>query len=72
MVMNDNLSRIPRAIQISRKTKSVVIQNIVFSILVKIIFLSLGVIGEASMWEALIADTGVALLTILNSLRILR
>ncbi|MCD6563479.1 MAG: cadmium-translocating P-type ATPase [Thermoproteales archaeon] len=72
VVMDDNLSRISRAIQISRKTKSVVIQNIVFSILVKIIFLSLGVIGEASMWEALIADTGVALLTILNSLRILR
>ena len=72
VLMDDRLDRLPQAIRIARHTRSIVIQNIVFAIGVKLIILILGAAGNASMWAAVFADVGVALLAVLNSLRALR
>ena len=71
VLMNDALSGVPRSIEIARHTRTVVLQNIVFALLVKAVFLALGAFGVATMWEAVIADVGVSLLAVLNSLRTL-
>ncbi|MHC1693412.1 MAG: heavy metal translocating P-type ATPase [Sphaerochaetaceae bacterium] len=72
IIMTDDLSRLPQAIQLSRRTLGIVKQNIVFALGVKAAVLILGAFGLANMWAAVFADTGVALLAVLNSLRILR
>ena len=72
IVLNDNLNAIKDAIKISKKTKTIVIQNIVFIMLVKVSFLLLGANAIIGMQEAIFADVGVALLAILNSMRILK
>lgn len=72
VVMNDNLIRIGQSIEIAKKTLSVVRQNIVLALGIKFLVLILGAFGSVSMWLAVFADTGVALLAILNSLRPLR
>lgn len=59
------------AINIARFTRKIVIQNIAFALGVKGVFLAMGAVGAASMWEAVFADVGVALLTVLNSSRTL-
>ncbi|NLU09667.1 MAG: cadmium-translocating P-type ATPase, partial [Tepidanaerobacter acetatoxydans] len=71
VIMEDMPSKIAEAIRISRYTKNIIVQNIVFALGVKGIFLTLGAAGVASMWEAVFADVGVALLAILNSTRTL-
>ena len=70
VIQSDRPSKIPVAIEIAKKTKSVVIQNIALAFGVKLIVLLLGAGGLASMWEAVFADVGVALLAILNAIRI--
>ena len=72
VIMNDSLSKIPEAIKISKFTKKIIKQNLIFAIGVKVLVLVLGAIGVANMWQAVFADTGVTLLTILNTTRILR
>jgi Cd2+/Zn2+-exporting ATPase len=72
VLMSDDPSRIPVAISISRKTRIIVWQNIVFALGVKGVFLFIGTFGYVTMWEAVFADVGVALLAILNSTRILK
>lgn len=72
VIMNDDLIKIPKAINISRYTNSIIKQNLIFAISIKIIVLLLSVIGVATMWFAVFADTGVTLLTILNTLRIMK
>lgn len=72
VIMNDSLSKIPEAIKISKFTKKIIKQNLIFAIGVKVLVLVLSAIGVANMWQAVFADTGVTLLTILNSTRILR
>ena len=72
VIMDDDLLKLPRIIRIARKTRSIIFQNIILALTVKMFFLSLGIIGEATMWEALIADVGVALVTVLNAMRILK
>ncbi|GBU10911.1 Cd2+/Zn2+-exporting ATPase [Erysipelotrichaceae bacterium] len=69
--MTDEPSKLITAIKIARQTKKIVWQNIAFAFIVKIIFLGLGAMGLASMWEAVFADVGVALLAVLNATRIL-
>ncbi|MHA1338870.1 MAG: heavy metal translocating P-type ATPase [Promethearchaeota archaeon] len=69
VITSDNLSKIPIAISLSRKTLQIVVQNIIIVFFVKILFLVLGALGISSMWGALIADVGVALLAILNAIR---
>ncbi|MCG1012343.1 cadmium-translocating P-type ATPase [Tepidanaerobacter sp. GT38] len=71
VIMEDMPSKVAEAIKIARHTKKIVIQNIIFALGVKGIFLALGAVGVASMWEAVFADVGVALLTVLNSTRTL-
>ncbi|MCX7656318.1 MAG: heavy metal translocating P-type ATPase [Treponemataceae bacterium] len=72
VLMTDDLSRIPEAIDRSRKTRHIVWQNILFALGVKLAVLTLGAFGEASMWEGVLADVGVALLAVLNALRAYR
>jgi Cd2+/Zn2+-exporting ATPase len=72
VLMTDEPSKLAEVIDIARFTKRVVWQNIVFALGVKIAFLTLGAFGIATMWEAVFADVGVALLAILNAMRIIQ
>jgi len=72
VIQNDQPSRIVSAIKIGKITKNVVWQNIIFAMVIKVIVLALGAGGIATLWEAVIADVGVALLAILNAVRIQR
>jgi len=72
VLMSDEPSKLYKAIKIAKRTRGIVWQNIYFALGVKGIFLSIGAIGMATMWEAVFADVGVALLAILNSTRILQ
>ena len=70
VLISDELDKIPEAINISKYTKHIIKQNLVFAMSVKIIILLLSILGYANMYMAVFADTGVTLLTILNTLRI--
>ena len=72
VLMNDKITGLVEAVSIARFTKTIVWQNIIFALAVKGIFLVLGALGAASMWEAVFADVGVALLAILNATRAIR
>ena len=72
VLMHDNISDIVKAKKIARKTRSIVIENIVFALGVKAAVLILSAVGIANMWLAVFADVGVAVLAILNSMRALR
>lgn len=72
VIQNDQPSKIVTAIKVGKITKQIVWQNIILAMTVKIIVLSLGAGGIASLWEAVIADVGVALLAIMNAVRIQR
>ena len=72
VLMTDEPSKISDAIGISKRTLRIVRQNIVFALAVKLVILLLGAVGIASMWAAVFADVGVALLAILNAMRVLR
>lgn len=72
VIMNDKLDSIVKCIDISKYTKKVIKENLIFAIGVKILVLILCALGIASMWQAVFADTGVTLLTIINTMRILR
>ena len=72
VIQDDKPSKIPVAIAIGKKTRQIVIQNISLAFIVKGIVLLLGAGGIATMWEAVFADVGVALLAILNAVRIQR
>ncbi len=71
MIMEDDLTAIPKAIKISKKTMRIIYQNIGFALGIKILVMILGVFGIANMWLAVFADVGVTLLAVLNALRIL-
>lgn len=70
VLMSDDLSKIPLAIEISTYTNHIIIENLIFAITIKILILILSIFGLTNMWFAVFADTGVTLLTILNTLRI--
>ena len=72
VIMNDDSEGIPTVIRIAHKTKRIIIANLIFSIGIKILILVLAMFGIAHMAAAVFADTGVTLLAILNSLRILK
>lgn len=72
VIMTDDVSKINDGIKISKKTSKIIKQNLVFAIGVKVLVLMLSAFGIASMWQAVFADTGVTLLTILNTTRILK
>lgn len=72
IVMTDDPRRVPEAIERARRTRRIVAQNVVFALGFKAAFLALGAFGFATMWEAVIADVGVALVAVLNSTRALK
>ncbi|NMA48454.1 MAG: HAD-IC family P-type ATPase, partial [Tissierellia bacterium] len=71
VLMTDELGKLPIAIMIANKTKTIVWQNIIFALLVKAVVLVFGATGVATMWEAVFADVGVAVLAVLNAMRVL-
>ncbi len=72
VLMDDDLSKLPVAVRIAKKTLAIVKQNIVFAIGVKVLVLVLSAMGRANMWAAVFADVGVSVLAILNASRMLR
>jgi Cd2+/Zn2+-exporting ATPase len=72
VLMTDDPSKVAEAVRRSRRTRRVVLQNVVMALGVKLAFVALGAAGFATMWEAVIADVGVTLLAVLNALRVLR
>lgn len=72
VLMKDDLSKLPVALQIAKETRKIVIQNIVFALGFKVFILILGALGMVNMWMAVFADVGVAIIAILNAMRILR
>jgi heavy metal translocating P-type ATPase len=71
VIMTDEMAKLPTAIRISRMTKKIAWQNIILAIGIKILVMVLGTLGIANMWVAIFADVGVAVLAVINSLRIL-
>lgn len=72
VIMNDDIGKLSTAIKIAKKTRSIVMQNIIFSLGVKVAVMVLAFFGLTSLWFAIFADVGVALLAVLNSLRAMR
>ena len=72
VIMTDDISKIIDAINISKKTCGIIKQNLIFSVGVKVLILLLSVLGISGMWQAVFADVGVTILTIFNTLRILK
>lgn len=72
VLMTDEPSKLIEAMDTAKKTRKIVLQNIVFALAVKLFFLTMGAFGMATMYEAVFADVGVALIAVLNSMRILR
>jgi Cd2+/Zn2+-exporting ATPase len=72
VLMTDAPSKVAEAIEVARKTRRIVVQNIVVALAIKALFIALGTIGVATLWEAVFADVGVALLAILNATRIIK
>ena len=72
VIMTDNLEKICKAIEISKKTNKIIKQNLIFAFVVKILALVLSTFGIATMWQAIFADVGVTLITVINTLRILK
>ena len=71
VIMNDQPSKLVSAIKIAKRTNQIVWQNIIFAFAVKGVVLLLGAGGVATMWEAVFADIGVAMIAILNAMRVL-
>jgi Cd2+/Zn2+-exporting ATPase len=72
VLMTDAPSKVAEAIQVGKKTHKIVWQNIILAMGVKGLFIVLGIFGVATLWEAVFADVGVALLAILNAGRVLK
>ena len=72
VLSSGDLSHLPTAVKISRKTMRTVKANIIFSLLIKAIVITLGAFGIAPMWLAVFADTGVTVLCVINSIRLLK
>ena len=72
VLMTDEINKILEGIEISKKTNRIIKQNLIFSIAIKIIILTLSIFGISNMWQAVFADVGVTIITIFNTLRILK
>lgn len=71
VIMTDEPSKIATSIKIAKRTKKIVWENIIFSMIVKFVCLLLGALGKASMWAAVFADVGVSIIAIINSMRVM-
>ena len=72
VIMTDELNKITEAISISKKTNKIIKENLIFAIGVKLLILAFSLLGVADMWEAVFADVGTTLITIFNTIRILK
>ena len=72
VIMTDEIGKINTGLKIAKNTKKIVTQNIVLALGIKLIVLTLGAFGKATMWEAVFADVGVSIIAILNSIRALK
>ncbi len=70
VLISDNLHALPKAVKIARRTRAIVMQNIIFSIIMKVGFMALGAFGVLPLWLAVFADVGVMLLAVCNSFRV--
>jgi Cd2+/Zn2+-exporting ATPase len=71
-LMGDDLRLVPHLVRLSRRAMAIVRQNVAAALLVKGLFLALALAGRTTLWMAVFADTGVALLVVLNAMRLLR
>ena len=69
VLVNDDLKSIPNSIKIAKKTKKIVMENIIFSIVCKVLFMVLGILNVIPLFVAVFADVGVMLIAVFNSLR---
>ena len=69
--MTSDVAALPESLEIARQTRRIAVQNVVFALAVKLVVMALGLLGHASMWAAVFADSGVAMLCVLNSIRML-
>lgn len=72
VLMTDSPSKVAVAMDVARKTRNIVWQNIIFALVVKAAFIVLGIFGIATMWEAVFGDMGVALIAVFNAMRVLK
>jgi len=72
VLMDDDPLKIVKGIKLSKYISKIIVQNLIFIFTIKVLFLSLGALGYATMWQAVFADVGVTVLSVLNSLRILK
>jgi Cd2+/Zn2+-exporting ATPase len=72
VLMNDDIALLATAIRIARKTRRIVVQNIIFALATKILIMILAFAGITSIWFAIFADVGVALIALMNALRVLK
>jgi Cd2+/Zn2+-exporting ATPase len=72
VLMTDSPSKVVDAIDVARKTRNIVWQNIVIALGIKLVFIAMGIAGAANMWEAVFADMGVSLIAVFNAIRILK
>ncbi|MGQ2375522.1 heavy metal translocating P-type ATPase [Companilactobacillus zhachilii] len=70
VIMGDEPSKVARAMKIAKRTRQIVIQNISFALIIKILFLALGALGMVNMWQAVFADVGVTIIAVLNAIRL--
>ena len=71
-LMGDDLTKVAYAMRLSRSTKRIILQNISLALVIKVVFLTLAIAGTATLWEAVFADVGAALIVIANGMRLLR
>ena len=69
--MTSSMNAIPEAVKIARQTGKIAMQNVAFALIIKFLIMILGIMGYANMWMAVFADTGVAMLCVMNSIRVL-
>ena len=69
--MTSDVEAVPQSLRIARETNRIAVQNVVFALAIKFAVMVLGLFGYASMWLAVFADSGVAMLCVLNSIRML-
>jgi Cd2+/Zn2+-exporting ATPase len=72
VLMGDDLSRLPHLVAMSRRAMAIIRQNVLLALSLKVLFLILSLLGAASLWMAILADDGAALLVVLNGLRMLQ
>ena len=72
VLVSDRLSGLVKAVKIAKKTRKIVKQNVIFSIVMKVAFMALGLFGVLPLWLAVFGDVGVMLLAVLNSMRVRR